>query len=164
MTGARRRTREGRRGKKAPSVEMSEAFRRYGDRRAKKQKDLLKAIKRHIPELKEWASDYVESPWGYEDGMYRFYHHSFKVMALRGAAEKAVDLFRRIGPRRLNPDFETIVRRSMTDDAKASDVVMAFLHTKYFVEVMIRYGTELEEPPSVLPSGWASVLYLYNMR
>jgi len=42
--------------------------------------------------------------------------------------------------------------------------VAAFLHTKYFVEMMIKYGTELKEAPHTLPSGWASVLYLYNMR
>jgi len=28
----------------------------------------------------------------------------------------------------------------------------------------VKYGEELDEPPSALPSGWAAVLYLFNMR
>ena len=28
----------------------------------------------------------------------------------------------------------------------------------------IKYGRELKYPPKMLPSGWASFLYLYNLR
>jgi hypothetical protein len=35
---------------------------------------------------------------------------------------------------------------------------------RYFLEMVVRYGRELSQPPLSLPSGWASVLYLYNRR
>lgn len=134
------------------------------DRQTKKHRALLKAIRKHLPELREWASRYIDSMWGYEDGMYRFYHHSFKVNSLRDATQGAIDIFRRIRPSPLNPDYAHLVHRGTADGASGSDIVTAFLHTKYFVEMTIRYGTALEEPPRVLPSGWASVLYLYRLR
>lgn len=40
----------------------------------------------------------------------------------------------------------------------------AFWHTRFFVEMAVKYGQELDEPPSVLPSGWAALLYLYELR
>ncbi len=40
----------------------------------------------------------------------------------------------------------------------------AFFHAKYFLAMACRYGRELDEPPQVLPSGWASLLYLYGLR
>lgn len=43
-------------------------------------------------------------------------------------------------------------------------VVEAFLHAKYFLEMIIKYGGELKEMPDIMPSGWASVLCLYNLR
>ena len=36
--------------------------------------------------------------------------------------------------------------------------VEAFFHAKYFLEMVIKYGKEIEEPPEILPSGWAAVL------
>jgi hypothetical protein len=32
------------------------------------------------------------------------------------------------------------------------------------LEKIIKYGRELEEAPPMLPSGWAAVLYLYDLR
>jgi len=29
---------------------------------------------------------------------------------------------------------------------------------------MVKYGKELDYPPVTMPSGWAAVLYLYNLR
>jgi hypothetical protein len=40
----------------------------------------------------------------------------------------------------------------------------AFWHARFFVEMAVKYGRELEEPPSTLPSGWAALLYLYDLR
>ena len=42
--------------------------------------------------------------------------------------------------------------------------VEAFLHAKYFLEMAIKYGRELEKAPDLLPSGWAALLCLYNLR
>ena len=35
---------------------------------------------------------------------------------------------------------------------------------RYFLEMVVRYGRSLSHPPQSLPSGWASVLHLYNRR
>ena len=43
-------------------------------------------------------------------------------------------------------------------------IVGAFFHARYFLEMACKYGKELESPPACLPSGWAAVLYLYNLR
>ena len=42
--------------------------------------------------------------------------------------------------------------------------VEAFFHAKFFLEMVVKYGKELEGPPDMLPSGWAAVLCLYNLR
>jgi hypothetical protein len=43
-------------------------------------------------------------------------------------------------------------------------IVEAFFHARYFLEMAVRYGKDLEHPPRMLPSGWAALLYLYNLR
>ena len=37
-------------------------------------------------------------------------------------------------------------------------------HARYFLQQVCEYGRELDEPPTVMPSGWAAVLYLYGLR
>lgn len=32
------------------------------------------------------------------------------------------------------------------------------------LEMVCRYGRDLDGPPTVMPSGWAAVLYLYDLR
>lgn len=40
----------------------------------------------------------------------------------------------------------------------------AFFHAKYFLEMAVKYGKELQAAPTMLPSGWAALLCLYNLR
>lgn len=40
----------------------------------------------------------------------------------------------------------------------------AFFHARFFLKMAVKYGEELDEAPSTLPSGWAALLYLYNLR
>jgi hypothetical protein len=42
--------------------------------------------------------------------------------------------------------------------------VEAFFHATYFLQMAVKYGPELEYPPRVIPSGWAALLYLHNLR
>lgn len=42
-------------------------------------------------------------------------------------------------------------------------IVEAFFHARFFLEMAVRYAT-LEEPPQALPSGYAALLYLYDLR
>lgn len=40
----------------------------------------------------------------------------------------------------------------------------AFFHAKYFLEMAVKYGKELDTAPNTLPSGWAALLCLYDLR
>jgi len=53
---------------------------------------------------------------------------------------------------------------SATWDASTRPLLEAFFHARYFLEMAVKYGAELDEPPTTLPSGWAGLLYLYNLR
>lgn len=46
-----------------------------------KENQLLANIKTKLPEL-ETLLEEISSHWGYEDSIYRFYHHSFKVYGI----------------------------------------------------------------------------------
>lgn len=43
-------------------------------------------------------------------------------------------------------------------------MVEAFFHARFMLEMAVKYGQALEEPPTSLPSGWAAFLYLYDLR
>lgn len=40
----------------------------------------------------------------------------------------------------------------------------ALFHVRFMLETAVKYGEELDEPPTLLPSGWVAVLYLYVLR
>ena len=40
----------------------------------------------------------------------------------------------------------------------------AFFHARFFLEMAVKYGKELEHATNILPSGWAALLSLYNIR
>ena len=73
----------------------------------------------------------------------------------------------------LDPWFLEIVRAgtgrefASEDNARWAEatrpIVEAFLHARFFVEMAVRYG-RLEEPASLLPSGYAALLCLYGLR
>ncbi|MBI2403373.1 MAG: hypothetical protein HYV20_11705 [Gemmatimonadetes bacterium] len=115
------------------------------------------------------------SHWGYEDGVYRFYHHSFKVYALQERTMAMVAALQALAPeRQLNESFVAIVREGTGKRFEPGHnrqwlevtrpIVEAFFHAQYFLEMAVRYGKELKQPPRQLPSGWAAFLYLYNLR
>lgn len=113
----------------------------------------------------------------YEDTVYRFYHQSFKVYFFaQGATVQMVDALRRLSPTggSLNPWFEEIVAAGtgrtfqLEDNRRWLEVTRpmleAYFHARFFVEMAIRYGAELDVAPSTMPYGWAALLYLYNLR
>jgi hypothetical protein len=135
---------------------------------------LFAAIKAKLPELQELlraASD----DWGYEDPIYRFYHLSFKVYRLQETTQAIVAALTSLLPQRpLNRQFMEIVQQGtgktfVPEHNKrwlevTRPILEAFFHARYFLEMVCKYGNELESPPTLLPSGWASVLYLYELR
>ena len=55
----------------------------------------------------------------------------------------------------------------MEDNANWSDatrpILEAFFHARFFLEMAVRYA-DLESPPQTLPSGYAALLYLFDLR
>ena len=76
--------------------------------------------------------------------------------------------------RQLNEWFVRIVSKGTEKDFTPEDnshwlevtrpIVEAFFHARYFLEMAVRYGRELTVAPQMLPSGWAALLYLYQLR
>ena len=153
---------------------LNEGQKEHLRKRLELEGELLNAIKVQLPEL-----DRVSVLFGYEyeDGIYRFYHQSFKVYRLQDCTIKAVEIFRRIaeatGARLCDwyeksvadgtgIEFQADHNRNWPDHTRP--IVEAFLHTRYFLEMMLKYGRELESSPEFLPFGWAAILELYNRR
>lgn len=112
--------------------------------------------------------------WGFEDPVYRFYHQSFKVFWLQQRTDSIVQRLSSLLPGRpLHPWFLEIIRHGTGNEFTPSDnerwtlrtrpIVEAFFHARFFLEMAVRYAT-LERPPRPLPSGYAALLYLYQLR
>lgn len=119
--------------------------------------------------------DQCRSHWGYEDAVYRFYHHSFKVYSLQEITSAIVAALQALAPeRRLSESFLAIVRDGTGKTFEPEHnrrwpevtrpIVEAFFHAQYFLEMAVRYAKELKRPPRQLPSGWAAFLELYGLR
>lgn len=112
--------------------------------------------------------------WGFEDPVYRFYHHSFKVFRLQQQTEAIVRQLSGLLPDcPLHPWFLEIVRQGTGKEFATSDtsrwtpvtrpILEAFFHARFFLEMAVRYA-KVEDAPRPLPSGYAALLYLYQLR
>ena len=141
-----------------------------------KENKLLANIKTTLPEL-ETLLEEVSSHWGYEDSIYRFYYQSFKVYGLQHITGRIVDALKDLAPegQSLCKEFEGIIKEGASGKEFEHEhnekwthhtrpFVEAFFHAKYFLEMVVKYGKEMEAPPEMLPSGWAAVLCLYDLR
>jgi len=148
----------------------------YWRMRKAQEATLLANLKSAMPRLTAMLEK-CSSHWGYEDPVYRFYHHSFKVYWLQSSTSEIADLLRSLAPDKpvLDPFFEEILRAGAGEKEFHPDhnrdwmvhtrpIVEAFFHARYFLEMSVKYGDELSSPPAVLPSGWAAILCLYNLR
>jgi hypothetical protein len=133
---------------------------------------LLSSLKAAGPRLKQLLE---ESGRCHQDAVYRFYHQSFKVYHLQRMTLDIVEALVALAPERpLNADFRCIIEagtaqvfHSDVNDHWLSEtrpIIEAFFHARYFLEMAIHYGQALDEPPNALPSGWAALLYLFNLR
>ncbi len=148
----------------------------YFTERNKKENQLLANIKANLPELENLLEE-VSSHWGYEDPVYRFYHHSFKVYGLQNKTKRIVGALRDLAPdgQLLCKEFEEIIKDGAGGKEFEHDhnenwtyhtrpFVEAFFHAKFFLEMIVKYGKEIKGPQDMLPSGWAAVLCLYDLR
>ena len=139
--------------------------------------NLLGSIKTHLPELEKLLVE-INGHWGEEDLVYRFYHGSFKAYRIQWYTRSIMELFQKIskelGLGELNQAFIDLISKGIDKNFKMEHnkrwneevcpLFEAFWHAKYFLEMACKYAKELEKAPSMLPSGWASVLYLFNLR
>lgn len=134
---------------------------------------LLQNLRRDREELKMLLTR-CSDHWIYEDSVYRFYHQSFKVYGLQGTTQAIVQRLQALAPDRpLNPWFMEIVEAGTGKTFKHEDnarwtevtrpILEAFFHARFFLEVAVRYA-DLQEPPQMLPSGYAALLYLFGIR
>jgi len=135
---------------------------------------LLATIAKELPRLEElWQA--VSGHWAYEDRIYRFYHASFKVFDLQVFTKNIVEALQSLAPHLpLNAWFAEIVSegtgKTFTYEMnqrwtkETRPILEAFFHARYFLDMVCKYGKELKEPPTSLPSGWAAVLELYGLR
>ncbi len=135
---------------------------------------LLSNIKQRMAEL-ETLLERAQSHWEYEDYVYRFYHGSFKVFGVQTMTTQIVETFRDLLPGvEMNRRFLSIIaegtgKRFTNEmnanwDASTRPLLEAFFHARFMLEMAIEYGRKLEAPPQTLPSGWAALLYLYDLR
>ena len=136
---------------------------------------LLENMRREAPRLRQALED-VNSESCYEDGIYRYYHGSFKVFHLQGITKLMVDALAAISPegRPFCDLFGEIIRQGTSREfspednqhwlERATPITLAFFHAKYFVEMAVKYAAELTEPPQPMPYGWAALLCLYGIR
>ena len=147
-------------------------------------------VKAKLPELKRVLAG-ASSHWGYEDPIYRFYHQSFKVDGIWESTDDIVRVLKTLSERPFNKWFERIIKEggpggqpvlegNLEDYVKARlnglsiedewlkttrPKLEAFFHAKFMLEMAVRYGEGLKEMPTqMLPSGWAALLYLFDLR
>jgi hypothetical protein len=88
----------------------------------------------------------------------------------------AYTLIKEIGGESDPPNFEyariveagTAHHFSATTDenweVETKPILEAFWHTKYFINMMVKYGRELETVEMMVQPGMAAVLYLFELR
>jgi hypothetical protein len=129
-----------------------------------------------LPELEALLVK-IGDHWVYEDLIYRYYHHSFKVYYIQEHTKEIYNMLVKLNfeDAPLNRLFMNVYNEGCNDIKWVHEhntewslicrpLVEAFFHAKYFLEMIVKYGKELETAPELLPSGWASVLTLYNLR
>jgi hypothetical protein len=135
---------------------------------------LFKNLQSHWADLETLLAQ-CSNHWNYEDPIYRYYHHSFKVYGLQAETLQIVKALQALAPQiRLNEQFIEIIEAGTGQVFKNSDnrhwdsvtrpILEAFFHARFFLEMAVKYGRELKAPPNTLPSGWAALLYLFNLR
>lgn len=123
-----------------------------------------------LRQLLETVSDH----WGYEDPIYRFYHQSFKVYRLAESTLRIVAALQQLLPDQpLNPWLLRIVSEGTDKEFKIEDnerwlevtrpILEAFFHARFFLEMACRYAQSPQRDQAI-PSGWAALLYLFNLR
>ena len=108
---------------------------------------------------------------------FRPWKSAFKVYGLQTETGRIVEALRSVAPggTTFSPMFEEIYQAGASGKqfemahnrewtAHTRVFLEAFFHARYFLEMAVKYGKELQASPATLPSGWAALLCLYNLR
>jgi hypothetical protein len=142
--------------------------------RRREERELLAQIIAYLESLGKLRDETCVTS-EYEDPIYRFYHQSFKVYYLQDSTERMVAALQKLAPHLpLNEWFMEIVQSGTGKEFALDDnkrwtavtrpIIEAYFHARYFLEMVCKYSRELKSSPQPMPSGWAAVLYLYNIR
>jgi len=138
-------------------------------------RELLDNLHRRKDDIAKLLS-HVNDPWVCDDLVYRFWHHSFKAYALQEISASIAAELKNLAPQgtSLHPWFTEILAAG-TGEVFALEhnkdwlrnvgpIVAAFFHTRHLLQLAHDCATSLHEPPSLLPSNWATLLELYQIR
>ena len=115
--------------------------------------------------------------FAYEDRIYRFYHYSFKVYWLQECTLEIVRLLKKINPHKdkhfckfyteiLKDGSNKVFKISHNDKwtYHTRPITEAFLHSKYFLDMLGRTIKIKKEQTGMVTSAWAALLELYDIR
>lgn len=143
---------------------------------SEKDSELLANIQARWSDLAKLLEE-MNSHWRYEDPIYRFYHQSFKVYTLQSETRRIVNALQSITPAGTTfcsmfqeiyetggsgKQFEPEHNRRCTIHTRPFRE--AFFPARFFLEMAVNYGKGLSDGPTILPSGWAALLCLCNLR
>jgi len=139
-----------------------------------KNQMLLDRIKAAKPKMLELCA-HADREFGAPDLFYRFYHQSFKVYRIQNLTVEMRALFEQLAAgEKLNPWYLQIVEEGTSKDFDLSHnsewlkhtrpMLEAYFHSMMFVEQMLWCAENMEKAESLLPSPWAAVLTLFEMR
>jgi hypothetical protein len=131
------------------------------EEQTKQMNKLLENIKEKLPTLEAHLNK-VSSHWHYEDLIYRYYHHSYKVFYIQQETKDMVEAMIELSPndKGLDSKFMEIYEDGIGKEFEqkhnkewretCAPMVEAFLHAKYFLEMIVKYGKEYDEAPDLL--------------
>jgi len=139
-----------------------------------KNQSLLDRIKEAVPLLQN-IKRAADREFGAPDLFYRFYYQSFKVYRIQNLTVEMRALFEQLADGgKLNSWYLQIVEEGTGKDFDLSHnsewlkhtrpMMEAYFHSMMFVEQMLWCAENMEKAESLLPSPWAAVLTLFEMR
>jgi hypothetical protein len=139
----------------------------------KQQRELLLRIKLRLMELEDLL---CQAEKAQEEYVYRFYHRSYKSIYIQAYTRVILESLHTLAPTgtELNSQLLKIVTEGYQSlfqeesdqnrDKETRSIIEGFFHTKFFLQMAVKYGKKLDALPELLPSGWAALLHLYNLR
>lgn len=149
-------------------------FKAHWQEQHDKQQGLFKRMVEAYPKLKELQAQ-ADRNFGAPDLFYRFYHQSFKAYRVQEFTKDLTLLFQEIGEGyALNSWYTQIVKEGTNKpfDVSHNDDWLkhvrpqfeAYFHARMFLDQMVWCVEHMGKAETLLPSQWAAVLYLFNLR